>query len=54
MDVVAGAAVGEFIEDLLVARLKARLSSDVLLADPIVYTIDEAALARYERRVLVH
>jgi hypothetical protein len=26
---------------------------DVLLAEPMVYTLDEAALARYERRVLV-
>jgi hypothetical protein len=40
-------------ENLLVARLKARLSDDQLLADPIVYTIDEGTLARYERRVLV-
>jgi hypothetical protein len=40
-------------EDLLVARLKAQLSGEVLLADPIVYTIDEEALSRYERRVLV-
>jgi hypothetical protein len=31
-------------EDLLVARLKAQLSPDVLLADPIVYTIDEGTL----------
>jgi small-conductance mechanosensitive channel len=40
-------------EDLLVARLKAWLPAEVLLADPIVYTIDEGTLARYERRVLV-
>ncbi|MBA2627895.1 MAG: mechanosensitive ion channel [Gemmatimonadales bacterium] len=40
-------------EDLLVARLKAQLAGDVLLADPIVYTIDEPTLARYERRLLV-
>jgi hypothetical protein len=40
-------------ENLLVGRLKARLSDDQLLADPIVYTIDEGTLARYERRVLV-
>jgi moderate conductance mechanosensitive channel len=40
-------------EELLVARLKAQIPPDVLLSDPIVYTIDEGALARYERRVLV-
>ena len=40
-------------EGLLVARLKASLSSDVLLADPIVYTIDEGTFSRYQRRVLV-
>jgi moderate conductance mechanosensitive channel len=40
-------------EDLLVARLKAQLPPDVMLADPIVYTIDEATIRRYERRVLV-
>jgi moderate conductance mechanosensitive channel len=39
-------------EDLLVARLKAH-ASEVLLADPIVYTIDEGTIRRYERRVLV-
>jgi small conductance mechanosensitive channel len=40
-------------EGLLVNRLKAQLSDELLLADPIVYTLDEAALARYQRRVLV-
>jgi hypothetical protein len=40
-------------EELLVARLKAQIPDEVLLADPIVYTIDEATLNRYERRVLV-
>jgi moderate conductance mechanosensitive channel len=40
-------------EDLLVARLKAQVPPDVMLADPIVYTIDEATIRRYERRVLV-
>ena len=40
-------------EQLLPARLKAHLSPDVLLADPIVYTIDEGALSRSQRRVLV-
>lgn len=40
-------------EGLLVARLKAQLSDDSLLSEPIVYTLDEGTLARYERRVLV-
>ena len=39
-------------EGYLVDELKARLH-EVLLAEPIVYTIDEGALSRYERRVLV-
>jgi small-conductance mechanosensitive channel len=39
-------------EGFLVEELKARLH-DALLAEPIVYTIDEGALSRYERRVLV-
>jgi hypothetical protein len=41
-------------EDLLVRRLTSQLSTDTLLADPIVYTLDEATLRRYERRVLVN
>jgi moderate conductance mechanosensitive channel len=40
-------------ESLLVSRLKAQLGDDGLLADPIVYTLDEGTLSRYERRVLV-
>jgi small conductance mechanosensitive channel len=40
-------------ESLLVGRLKASLSGDALLADPIVYTIDEGTFSRYQRRVLV-
>jgi len=40
-------------EDLLVGALKAQLRSEVLLADPIVYTLDEGTLARYERRLLI-
>jgi hypothetical protein len=40
-------------ESLLVGRLKAALSPDVLLADPIAYTIDEGTFSRYQRRVLV-
>jgi small-conductance mechanosensitive channel len=40
-------------EGLLVGRLKASLAGDALLADPIVYTIDERTFSRYQRRVLV-
>jgi hypothetical protein len=40
-------------EGLLVGRLKASLAGDALLADPIVYTIDEGTFSRYQRRVLV-
>jgi hypothetical protein len=40
-------------ESLLPGRLKASLSGDALLADPIVYTIDEGTFSRYQRRVLV-
>ena len=40
-------------EGLLVGRLKASLSAEALLADPIVYTIDEGTFSRYQRRVLV-
>lgn len=40
-------------ESLLPARLKASLSDEALLADPIVYTIDEGTFSRYQRRVLV-
>jgi len=40
-------------EGLLVGALKAQLGSDSLLAEPIVYTLDEGTLSRYERRVLV-
>jgi hypothetical protein len=40
-------------EDLLVRRLTSQLAEDVLLAEPIVYTLDEVAFSRYERRVLV-
>jgi moderate conductance mechanosensitive channel len=40
-------------EGLLVAALKAQLRSESLLAEPIVYTLDEGTLSRYERRVLV-
>jgi hypothetical protein len=40
-------------EGLLVGALKSELRSESLLAEPIVYTLDEGALSRYERRVLV-
>ena len=40
-------------EGLLVGRLKATLPADILLTDPIVYTIDEGTFSRYQRRVLV-
>jgi hypothetical protein len=32
---------------------KAALSDEALLADPIVYTIDEGTFSRYQRRILV-
>jgi hypothetical protein len=40
-------------EDFLRHAIKSRLPSDVLLAEPIIYTLDEGTLTRYERRVLV-
>ncbi len=40
-------------ENLLVNLLKAQLEGDSLLADPIVYTLDEPTLSRYERRLLL-
>ncbi len=40
-------------EDFLRTALKGRLPEDVLLAEPIIYTLDEGAMSRYERRVLV-
>jgi hypothetical protein len=40
-------------EDLLVRRLISQLPPEALLAEPIVYTLDEKALSRYERRVFV-
>jgi hypothetical protein len=40
-------------EALLVNALKSQLRGDSLLADPIVYTLDEGTLSRYQRRVLV-
>jgi moderate conductance mechanosensitive channel len=41
------------VEDLLVRRLRSQLAEDGLLAEPIVYTLDETTLKRYARRVLV-
>ena len=40
-------------EDLLVGALKAQLHSESLLAEPIVYTLDEGTFSPYERRVLI-
>jgi hypothetical protein len=40
-------------ETWLPARLSSQLGQDGLVADPIVYTLDETTLSRYERRVLV-
>jgi hypothetical protein len=40
-------------EQLLVKRLTSQLPAEALLADPIVYTLDEDTVSRYARRVLV-
>jgi moderate conductance mechanosensitive channel len=40
-------------EGLLDALIRAQLSEDTLVAGPIVYTLDESSVERYERRVLV-
>ncbi len=40
-------------EDFLRTALKGRLPEEVLLAEPIIYTLDEGAMSRYESRVLV-
>lgn len=40
-------------ESFLLGALKSQLNSESLLAEPIVYTLDEGTLSRYERRVLV-
>jgi small conductance mechanosensitive channel len=40
-------------EGLLVRRLTSQLSPETMLAEPIVYTLDEATLAKYARRVFV-
>ena len=40
-------------EDFLRTALKSRLREDLLLVEPIIYTLDEGAMSRYERRVLV-
>jgi hypothetical protein len=41
------------VEELLVRRLTSHLAPETLLAEPIVYTLDEATLSKYARRVLV-
>jgi len=40
-------------EELLPARVKAGLPPDEVHSEPVVFTIDEQTVARYERRVLV-
>jgi mechanosensitive ion channel-like protein len=40
-------------EELLVRRLTSQLPPETMLAEPIVYTLDEATLAKYARRVFV-
>ena len=40
-------------EGLLDALIRAQLAPDALLAGPIVYTLDEESVERYQRRVLV-
>jgi hypothetical protein len=40
-------------EGLLDAIIRAQMPEDSLLAGPIVYTLDEGAVERYQRRVLV-
>jgi hypothetical protein len=40
-------------ESLLVAALREQLDEDDLVTGPIVYTLDEGALSRYERRVVL-
>jgi Mechanosensitive ion channel, beta-domain len=40
-------------ESLLPARLRTQLQDDGLLADPIVYTLDESAISRYEQRTVL-
>jgi small-conductance mechanosensitive channel len=40
-------------EGLLDALIRAQLAEDALVAGPIVYTLDEGSVERYERRVLV-
>jgi hypothetical protein len=40
-------------EGLLAEVLKSELRSGSLLAEPIIYTLDEGTLSRYEQRVLV-
>lgn len=36
-----------------IVGLKGRLREEVLLAEPVIYTLDEGVMSRYQRRVLV-
>ena len=40
-------------EDYLRTAIKHQMREDALLTEPIIYTLDEGTLTRYERRVLV-
>jgi small conductance mechanosensitive channel len=40
-------------ENLLISAIKNQMDEGSLVSDPIVYTLDETALQRYERRVLI-
>jgi small-conductance mechanosensitive channel len=40
-------------EDYLRTAIKHQMRQDALLTEPIIYTLDEGTLTRYERRVLV-
>ena len=40
-------------EGLLDALIRAQLSEEALVAGPIVYTLDEGSVERYQRRVFV-
>ena len=41
-------------EDYLRTAIKHQMREDALLTEPIIYTLDEGTLSRYERRVLVN
>jgi hypothetical protein len=40
-------------EGLLTALIRGQLAEEALVAGPIVYTLDESSVERYQRRVLV-